>query len=1283
MASSRSLYHGTLIDHMPDIERSGLQPGVGGFTSDAYDLDEDGNYKQGPNAEDQYSPAELGIRPVVFMADKKRLDHSLNAIRHNVANKLGKGFHDITPQDVQDHGLLVKYKGQMGKQDPPANYVYDEQHEEPFENLHDKGTHPYQAEPGDFYSESPITNLQYIHGPAMMRVFKQNGSLPWSTPFGQEQQELEALRASSWNFVSAHQLQWTPGNHGKGLIAPNGDVHTWNLDAEDGPPHHGDYIEGVNEQTPRTFVLRNGYKGYDLFGIRPDGLYSGSLGLEKLDPRLVPTDKWNFQSATDGPVQVVNVDHWHTKEDPHPPKYLEGKLDKPFVYDPEGRTVYMGQPGGYHTDLWTMIPGTNPIERSGWPMGRLRETHIEDNPYTGEVDHIPQEAEWSSRPPENHEEVHQAIGAPPLSGKWAWIFNSAIQHQLGWQPGQYGKGLIHNGVVHTWGVGVNEDGSPTHPEYVETSFGMNEGQFANHRMFDTTFGINPEGGLNVYDDNGWSSHPENAGKVATQVETADPRLGTNPSQGTWDFQARVVKNDEKWQFAKTTIPNWNFQSNTTGTYHFNPWSGAFCTCPYNGVHRKMQRYAGMYINKVLKAPDKALRTPEGEAFKKHLAEHLPEEHESLAPWLAHRFKQGDIRLSPYSVKEEIGGLAKQELEWWDKAVPRSAFNAHWQDAIQKGVQAPNGRQAAEDRQYKTLFPAELDRWHAWYEAKQHPLRKGVNVMDKNFTPFEMSQVGNKHWKALQEQQQLDEYSHRGQTVHEFPTVKGGLSEGIDWNAVNDNEVDSGEMYPQRLKQLQVIEANPHLQKDSDDQYELEQLRSMYPIRQAPRPAGWHIKELQNSEDAEAEGHLMSHCFGSEEQPYGRCLDNGDITAYSLRDPKGKPHVTWHYNSDGSLAEMFGPNDDPIKPEYQEMLNEWGANNDREVDADNAEGMQEQAEDPLVTLPSAEGVNDYVAYHHPDYRLESAQNMEGNVGPDTEIDNENPNWNAIASDYLDKIPRSNLYENDPQRQHEGDFNDFHYALGENPGDHQEMDEALRDKVQQEFPHWPQLDQDERNDLPDHWRENLHRWDNWYNKPQQVNPWQFPSDLNHPTTPAMDPNINDHQIQMPIPSSDPAPTANSWGYQSSWITAPIIDDMRDGLGRFAVAAPWQPGSSGKGLYFPETGVLQTWSDDRTHPDVLFDDENAKSGNAHHIIIRPNGTVRDQGCLDKDFADADGDVEGLHKALSELDPRLRLDAPNTWDFGGPTEPVEEEPSSVSRGEDGGSVHGVQTSGDYAGSL
>ena len=1159
MASSRSLYHGTLIDHMPDIERSGLQPGVGGFTSDAYDLDEDGNYKQGPNAEDQYSPAELGIRPVVFMADKKRLDHSLNAIRHNVANKLGKGFHDITPQDVQDHGLLVKYKGQMGKQDPPANYVYDEQHEEPFENLHDKGTHPYQAEPGDFYSESPITNLQYIHGPAMMRVFKQNGSLPWSTPFGQEQQELEALRASSWNFVSAHQLNWTPGNEGKGLVAPDGSIHTWNVD--DGQaPHHTEYLEemGIDPWHPETGELRDDVMdAISSFDISPEGLHHGPLGLEKVDPRLRKRPQaWNFQSAT--------------------------------------------------------------------------------------------------------------------------------QHQLGWQPGQWGKGLVHNGSIHTWNTGVY-DGQPTHPQYAEQKLGLSPEEWLSDNKnngFSTAFQVHPDGKVRFWDpvDN----------DLRDLVQSAHPHFDTyaSPYDSAWNFQTK----------ARVVIPDWNFQSNTTGTYHFNPWSGAFCTCPYSALHRKMQRYAGMYINKVLKAPDKALRTPEGEAFKKHLVEHLPEEHESLAPWLAHRFKQGDIRLSADPIAQGPGQPDAHDLEWWDKAVPKTNFDHAWNDILQNGASPDrfNEKKKAESNQFKPLYPAELDRWHAWYEAKQHPLRKGVNVMDKNFTPFEMSQVGNKHWKALQEQQQLDEYSHRGSTVHTFPASNGGDQYGnkIDWDSVEDNEgpeSDGQGIDLQRIQHLKEVEEWANEKDDSvlqpSEKEELEELRGMYPKQTTPRPAGWHIKELRNAEDAEAEGHMMGHCFGSEEQPYGRCLDNGDITAYSLRDPKGKPHVTWHYNSDGSLAEMFGPNDDPIKPEYQEMLNEWGnqENVRKDTNEDEAEGMQEQAEDPIVTLPSAENMNDYVSYHHPEYRVDSAEQMEGTIGPQTEIENDSPNWEAIASDYLDKSPGRDVNQ---QQEHDTYMNEFHDALGENPGDHslnaiQDMDEALRDKVQKEFPHWPQLDQNERDELPDHWRENLHRWDNWYNKPQQVNPWQFPSDLNHPTTPAMDPNINDHQIQMPIPSSDPAPTANSWGYQSSWITAPIIDDMRDGLGRFAVAAPWQPGSSGKGLYFPETGVLQTWSDDRTHPDVLFDDENAKSGNAHHIIIRPNGTVRDQGCLDKDFADADGDVEGLHKALSELDPRLRLDAPNTWDFGGPTEPVEEEPSSVSRGEDGGSVHGVQTSGDYAGSL
>src|SRR5512146_113392 len=130
-----------------------------------------------------------------------------------------------------------------------------------------------------------------------------------------------------------------------------------------------------------------------------------------------------------------------------------------------------------------------------------------------------------------------------------------MKHALNWRPGEYGKGLVHDGAVHTWGVGPNQDGSPTHPEYAEKAFGMNEGQYGSHMMFDTAFGINPEGALNVYDDNGWSSHPENEGKVAEKAVAVDPRLYVpgDEKPATWNFLG-VAKNDEKWQFVKTSMP---------------------------------------------------------------------------------------------------------------------------------------------------------------------------------------------------------------------------------------------------------------------------------------------------------------------------------------------------------------------------------------------------------------------------------------------------------------------------------------------------------------------------------------------------------------------------------------------------------------------------------------------------------------------------------------------------------------------------------------------------------
>lgn len=130
-------------------------------------------------------------------------------------------------------------------------------------------------------------------------------------------------------------------------------------------------------------------------------------------------------------------------------------------------------------------------------------------------------------------------------------------------------------------------------------------------------------------------------------------------------------------------------------------------------------------------------------------------------------------------------------------------------------------------------------------------------------------------------------------------------------------------------------------------------------------------------------------------------------------------------------------------------------------------------------------------------------------------------------------------------------------------------------------------------------------------------------------------------------------------------------------------WKPGSWGKGLYFPETGFLQIWGDDRTHSDVWFDDENySQPGEVHHLIIHPDGAVENQGAINRHFEDTEGDIVGLEKALENYNPQLHLNT-SDWSFG-PTEPMEEEPSSISRGEEGGKdAQTVQTANDFAGSL
>ena len=585
-----------------------------------------------------------------------------------------------------------------------------------------------------------------------------------------------------------------------------------------------------------------------------------------------------------------------------------------------------------------------------------------------------------------------------------------MNHVLNWHPGEYGKGLVHDGAVHTWGVGANQDGTPTHPEYAERAFGLDGDtyQYEEHPMFNTAFGINPEGALNVYDDNGWSLHPENEGKVAAEATAVDPRLYVpeDKNQVTWKFLG--VAQDNAIRIIPIEHGGQDSQYNAI-PFVYDPTERAIYTGKRGGYHNDLFETLG---NDNWNLPQGKLHPPYTEK-------------------------------NPYTDEVEEH---PEELQWFSKP-PENHEEIH--RAL--GVPPLSGK------------------W-AWNFRM-----KGRVAMP----------VGEDYWRDFP---QRAPFKRAGELYHgTSPTrLESIMQHGIHpW----DSPVAGGSNYGQP-------------QEDEDDYNPNANQWLM------PRPN--HTYMAQNPRDA-----------------YDRGLD--------------------------SSVEDFGPNANPIvfkvDPSY---LDPQHINPDEDNMFDKANIRPQEGYNSLGQMAEAMGFGDVPS------ETERQITQGKHIG------------------YRGVIPP----------------------------------EAL---------------------TPGHYNEGT---------------WQ--------------------PIEWPR-------------------TASLIGGMRDSCGRYAVAAPWEYGKSGKGLYFPDTGALQTWADDRTHLDVWGDDENYAQGNAHHLTLRSNGTVRDQGSMNRNFEDVEGDTEGLQRALHELDPRLKLDASSNWNFMnvGPTEPMETEPSAVSRGEDGGQTEGVQTSNDYAGSL
>src|SRR3954469_825944 len=166
-------------------------------------------------------------------------------------------------------------------------------------------------------------------------------------------------------------------------------------------------------------------------------------------------------------------------------------------------------------------------------------------------------------------------------------------------------------------------------------------------------------------------------------------------------------------------------------HHINRWTGLSCNCHYGRPPRRKIRTASVEVRKIRKQNQKVFRSQEGEDFLsalEELADETPNS-EPLVAWIASRYKHGDITL-----QQDHRGTPTLYL--------------------------PNTG---------STVRTELPSWVQWMAARQHPLRRGVNIME--LSPDEVSHKSNELRRELAEKATkkswFDDYGQTGEPVHTF------------------------------------------------------------------------------------------------------------------------------------------------------------------------------------------------------------------------------------------------------------------------------------------------------------------------------------------------------------------------------------------------------------------------------------------------------------------------------------------------------------------------------------
>lgn len=161
----KTLYHGTLIDNKNTIEKEGLNPIIGNFVSSSYGTSYDFD-------EDNYSYTNLDSAEywgVTFAADKDSLKSAIYAMKHNIGRKLNKNPHDVTLNDIRNHGLLVVIDSEeysdwvQHPKNPDETYYYE----------YDP---PPSVEPGDYWTRDGGIPKYFLTGSKLIKFIEKHKS---------------------------------------------------------------------------------------------------------------------------------------------------------------------------------------------------------------------------------------------------------------------------------------------------------------------------------------------------------------------------------------------------------------------------------------------------------------------------------------------------------------------------------------------------------------------------------------------------------------------------------------------------------------------------------------------------------------------------------------------------------------------------------------------------------------------------------------------------------------------------------------------------------------------------------------------------------------------------------------------------------------------------------------------------------------------------------------------------------------------------------------------------